>query len=68
MLDPGSLKWHYKQTVIENICALFLEREGGGKRMPWRGGLSLVMKINEGEYSGVGGVPSAVFSDSTVMG
>lgn len=65
MIDPDSLEWHYEQTVIENMCALFLKREGGAKRMPRRLGPSLVMTKNEGGHSGVGGGSPAVFPDGT---
>lgn len=52
-------------SVIENMCALFLEREGGAKRMPWRLGPSLVMATNKGGHSGVGESFPALFPDGT---
>src|SRR5208282_4152138 len=44
-----SLAWHYKLTVIENMCALLLEKEGGAKRMPWREGPISVSSGKEGD-------------------
>lgn len=30
------LEWHYKLTVMENMCVIFLDLKGGAKKMPWR--------------------------------
>ena len=56
LYQPGkvSLRWHYyEQTVMENMCALFLELDGGGKRIPWHERPSLAMTIKERGHSEV---------------
>ena len=60
-----ALKWHYQQTVVENMCALFLRREGGARRFPWRGEPNSIMTTNEEEHPEVGGVPQAIFPART---
>lgn len=50
---------------MENMCALFLELEGGAGRMPWRERPSSVMTRNEWGHFEVGGGPPAVFPDVT---
>lgn len=50
---------------MENMCALFLQREGGAKRTLWRGGPSSVMATDEGGQFEVGGGPPAVFPNVT---
>ena len=38
----GSLAWHYRMTVMENMGALLLQAIGGAKRIPWRQGPSAI--------------------------
>ena len=65
MVDDYALKWHYQQTVVENMCVLFLRREGGARRFPWRGGPNLIITTNEKEHPEVGGGPQAIFPART---
>jgi HNH endonuclease len=52
-----SLDWHYKMCVVENMCAILLQEEGGAKRV-LRKGLP-VSEIDEGtgdeSREGIGG-------------
>lgn len=61
VVDDYELKWHYQQTVVENMCALFLRREGGARWFPWRGGPNSIITTNEEEHPDVGEVPQAIF-------
>lgn len=66
VVDEYALRWHYQQTVVENMCALFFLREGGAKRFPWRGGPNPIITTNEGEHPEVGGGgPQAIFLSQT---
>lgn len=47
------------------MCALFLRREGGARRIPWRGGPNSIITANEEEHPEVGGVPQATFPART---
>lgn len=65
MLDEYALNWHYQQTVVENMCALFLQYAGGAKRFPWRGGPNSIFTTNEEEQPEVGGDPQAILPART---
>ncbi len=45
------------------MCSAFLQREGGAKRTPWRGGPSSAMATNEGGQLEARGGPPFVFPD-----
>ena len=65
MIDDYALEWHYQQTVVENMCALFLQYEGGAKRFPWREGPNSIITTNEEEQPEVGGGPQAILPART---
>lgn len=47
------------------MCALFLRREGGARRFPWRGGPNSIITANEDEHPEVGRFPQATFPART---